>query len=128
MNSRGYSPVVGASNVSPPTGVGTTMLVTRADDHPIGGGPTDEVAMARLGAHDRTVIDLERAHGQILFGFVRPPGRQRHGRGGCRPGVAPAALRRAQRRATDPGLEIVDLPRRVPIGDGRTSPARPGLR
>jgi len=47
------------------------MLLTRSDDHPIGGGPTDEVAMARLGAHDRTVIDLERAHGQILFGFVR---------------------------------------------------------
>ena len=88
-----------------PPASSTTMLLTRSDDHPIGGGPTDEVAMARLGAHDRTVIDLERAHGQILFGFVRRPRRQRRGRGRRSPGVSAPALRRARRGRTDPGLK-----------------------
>ncbi len=54
-----------------PFGVGKLMLLTRSCSDVVDTESNDGVVTARLGAQDRTVIEFEQAHGQVLFGFVR---------------------------------------------------------
>lgn len=58
-------------SVSATFGVGSVMLSIRGRGDVVDAESTDYVPAAPLGAPDKTVVDFEKAHGQILFGFVR---------------------------------------------------------
>ena len=47
------------------------MLMTRGHGDLVGSEPSETFATARPGEHEQAVVAFERAHGQVLFGFVR---------------------------------------------------------
>jgi RNA polymerase sigma factor (sigma-70 family) len=47
------------------------MLIARDPTALVDAEANDGVVTTRVGAHHGSVVDFERAHGQILFGFVR---------------------------------------------------------
>ncbi len=63
--------VWGRLSVSPIGGVCSVMIIARGDGDLVDSEPAETFVPGHSTASERAVVAFERAHGQVLFGFVR---------------------------------------------------------